>query len=60
MNEELKQDFREKGIPQWKLARELGIGESTFCRRLRFELDSATKNKIYAALDKLEMEERFN
>ena len=58
MNDDLKAIFKDRHIPQWKVAAFLGINESSFCRLLRKEVDLETKLKIYEAVDALSKEDK--
>ena len=57
MNEDVKSLFREAHVPQWKVAEYLGFNESSFCRKLRKEIDMETRMRIYEAVDTLSKEE---
>jgi hypothetical protein len=43
-----------KGLKQYELAKVMGIGETTLCRKLRNELSARGKEEIYDAIGKLE------
>ena len=42
-----------KGVKQWQIADEIGVGETTLCRMLRRELTPEMKEKVLAAINKL-------
>lgn len=44
------------GIKLWQVAREIGMNESAFSRKLRNELPQEEKARIFAAIDKLAKE----
>ena len=41
------------GIKQWELAKELGISESHFSRKLRYELPPEEKKRILSVIEKM-------
>ena len=45
--------MKEKGVKQWEAAAELGIGETTFVRWLRFDLPKEKQDLIIQAVEKL-------
>ena len=49
-NEGLKSVLRQYNIPLWRVAHELGIGENTLYRWLRYELTQEKKDKIDIAI----------
>ena len=57
-NAELRALLTRKGIKHYRLANELGIGESTLCRWLREELPAELKEKALAAIERIERGER--
>lgn len=50
--------FLEK-IPQWALAKQLGISESTMTRWLRSELPKEWKQLLFKAIDEIATEKRM-
>lgn len=46
------------GVPMWKLAMELGIGDNTLYRWLRTELPEEKRNAMLEAIDKLAKEDK--
>ena len=45
--------MQERGIPQWKIARECGYSEGGFSRLLRDELSDEKKKEVLKAIDRL-------
>lgn len=58
-NQDVREHIREANVKMWAVARRLGIADSTFCRRLRFELPRTEKQKIMAAVDELWEESQY-
>jgi hypothetical protein len=52
-NKDIRDLAKSKGIPLWKIANGLGITDSTFSRKLRFELSNDTKEKIKTIINEL-------
>ena len=52
-NVEVRAAYMAHGIRQWELARELGLSETHFSRKLRHELPPEEKERILAAIEKL-------
>jgi len=52
-NEDIRQLIFESKIEKWKIAKEYGCTDSTFSKKLRFELPEAEKEKIKEAIQKL-------
>ena len=51
-NERLKEIMYQHRIPQWKLAKQIGVSENTVQRKLRSEMDDETyKTYLKAAED---------
>lgn len=55
-NQDVREHIRESNVKMWEVARRLGIADSTFCRRLRFELPRTEKQKIMAVVNELREE----
>lgn len=53
MNKDLQELASGKGVKQWQIADEIGVGETTLCRMLRRELTPEMKEKVLAAINKL-------
>ena len=49
-NLDVRQAISESGLKHWELASMLGIGESTLCKKLRFELSDEEKARIYKVI----------
>lgn len=58
MNNKIKNYSKEKRIPLWKVADKLKISPSTFCIKLRYQLDKETEDKILQIIDEIYKEER--
>ncbi|MBR3361792.1 MAG: hypothetical protein IKG39_10685 [Lachnospiraceae bacterium] len=52
-NAELREYMRQKNIPYWKLAKELGVAESTLIRWLREELPDITKQTYLRIVEEI-------
>ncbi len=52
----IRQKAREKKIPLWRIAAELGISEPTITRWMRFPLTSEREKLVESAIDKLSQE----
>lgn len=44
---------RAAGVPLWKIAREMGIGDNTLFRKLRKELTAEEKQRFFAVIQKI-------
>lgn len=55
-NLEIRNKARIENVPLWKIAHELGITDSTFSKKLRFELSEDETQKILTIIDKLAKE----
>jgi len=55
-NKEIKDSIKSTNLYQWQVAEALGIGESTFCRKMRRELPDEEKAIILSTIDKLKKE----
>ena len=49
-NEDVRRMARCADVPQWKIAKELGISEPRLCRWLGFELSDEKKHRIVRAI----------
>ena len=49
-NADVKKEMRSRGVHQWQIADYLGIGESTMCKKMRYELDPDFKEKVMNAI----------
>lgn len=53
MNQDIKQAAKKSGVKLWKIAEELGITDSAFSRKLRYELTEDEKSQIKRIIEKL-------
>lgn len=51
-NQEIRKAMFDKGMPQWKLAKLLGVSEMTIWRMLRDELPKAEQDRIIAVINR--------
>lgn len=54
-NAQLRKEMQEHNLSLWMIADEMGVTESTLCRRLRHELEETAREEIKAAMNKLTM-----
>lgn len=52
-NEDIRKKLKINNIKYWQVANEYGITDGNFSRKLRKELSSAEKKKIFNIIDKL-------
>lgn len=52
-NVEIRAAFMAAGIKQWELARALGLSETSFSRKLRWELPETEKKRVLSAIEEL-------
>lgn len=52
-NLDIRNKLKNEGIKQWQLAEKMGIGEMTLLRKLRRELPTEEKQKIFAIIEEL-------
>ena len=50
-NVDVRNYAKSKLVRHWEIADRLGIGENTFCVKLRKELSEETKAEIYEVID---------
>lgn len=55
-NDELRKVMKGNKVPQWRVAEELGIAESTFVVKMRHELPEELKARAFEAVEKLSKE----
>lgn len=55
-NKEIKDSIKSANLYQWQVAEALGVGESTFSRKMRKELPEEEKAIILNTIDKLKKE----
>lgn len=54
MNTDIKQAAKAAGVRLWQIADKIGIADSSFSRRLRYELPDSQKQEIYAIIAELQ------
>lgn len=52
-NQDIRQAAKNAGVKFWQIAEELGIADTTLCRRMRKELPAEEKERIFSIIDKL-------
>lgn len=52
-NQEIRNLAKSAGVKMWEIADALGIADTTFCRKLRRELPSEEKEKIFRIIHEL-------
>lgn len=57
-NQDIKNMIVEAGLKQWQIAELFGITDGNFCRKLRYELTEADRNKIIEIIDNLKNEHK--
>lgn len=57
MNNDIKRKAKSKGVKLWEVAQKLGISDSNFSRKLRYELSIEEKNEILSIIDELAKKE---
>ncbi len=60
MNTDIKQAAKAAGVRLWQIADKIGIADSSFSRRLRYELPNDKKQEIFAIITKLQKEQQTN
>lgn len=55
-NNDIRSAAKKAGILLWQIANEYGVNDSNFSRKLRKELPSAEKEKIFAIIERLAKE----
>lgn len=60
MNTDIKQAAKAAGVRLWQIADKIGIADSSFLRRLRYELPNDKKQEIFAIITKLQKEQQTN
>lgn len=53
MNAEIKALIKKSGIRQWEIAEYLDMSETTFCRKMRHELDPDLRTQVIEAINVL-------
>ncbi len=57
-NKDVREKIKQSNLFQWQVAEYIGISESSFSRRLRYELPESEKKDIFEVVEKLK--ERSN
>lgn len=57
-NQDIRLYAEHHNVKLWQIANALGINDGNFSRRLRKELTTEEKEKIFAIIDNLSQEER--
>ena len=52
-NLDIRSKLKEAGLYQWMLAERLGMAEQTLVRKLRRELPTEEKQKIFSAIEEI-------
>ena len=52
-NDDIRAAAQAAGVRLWQIAAQLGLADSQFSRRLRFELPDLEKRKILSIIDEL-------
>ncbi len=52
-NQDIRIRVAQSGLKLWQIAVKLGVTDSTFSRKLRQELPTETKNKIFDIIEQL-------
>ena len=55
-NNDIREVSRVARVPLWRIADEMGIGEMTLTRRMRYEMTEADKQEVIAIIEKLQVE----
>lgn len=57
-NNEIKVRAKEKGVCLWEVADKLGLIDSSFSRKLRRELSTEEKSRIFTIIDEIAAEKQ--
>ena len=57
-NADIREKAKQAGVCLWEVAAEYGMNDGNFSRKLRKELPQEEKQRILAAIDRLEQEKR--
>ena len=55
-NEAIKETAKKRGVKLWRVAKEYGIADNTFSRRLREEMPDTERDKILTIIETLAAE----
>lgn len=50
-NMDIRRKAMENGVPLWKVAVSLGMSESGFSRKMRYEMNDDDKTKVFQAIE---------
>ena len=50
-NAEIKQYFKKKNVPMWRVAEKLGMADSSLSRLLRYDISDERKQQILNTVD---------
>lgn len=50
-NMDIRRKAMENGVPLWKVAESLGMSESGFSRKMRYEMNDDDKTKVFQAIE---------
>lgn len=56
-NLDIRSKATEAGVKLWQIAAGLGVNDVTFTKRLRFELSTEEKHRIFALIDEISKRE---
>lgn len=57
-NQDIRNESKSKRVSLWRIALHMGISEPTMTRKLRTELPTAEKEKIFAIIDEIAAENK--
>lgn len=52
-NKDIREEIKKSKLFQWQVAETIGINESAFSRKLRYELPKEEKQKIFSVIQSL-------
>lgn len=55
-NQDIRNAAADSGVKHWQIAETLGMADTTFCRKLRKELDPEMKDRIFTVIKELAKE----
>lgn len=56
-NKDVREEIKKSKLFQWQVAEAIGINESAFSRKLRYELPKEEKQEIFSVIQKLKERE---
>ena len=57
VNDDIREYARVKGVKLWQVADGYGVADTTFCKKLRFELPAVERKRILDIIDELAQEQ---